>query len=149
MNIDAKYFGSVDYTEEDVLYIVNGLIGFEGQTRYLPLSFDDTEDSMISLQSLEEPSLSFVLLNPFSVFSDYTPVISDRDLELLEAESADVISFMAISVIKEPVSESTLNLKAPLAINTVNRKARQIILEDPAYTFHHKLGPTKKGEKKC
>ena len=122
MNINAKYFGSVSYEETDSIHIINGLIGFESHTKYLPIPFQEEDDSMISLQCLDDETLSFILMNPFGIFPDYAPVLSTQDLKELEADSAADISYYVISV------------------NALNRKAKQVILDQPEYTFRHALG---------
>lgn len=139
MNINAKYFGSISYTDKDPIHVIHGLFGFESYTYYLPIPFTEYDDSMISLQSLEDESLSFILLNPFGIFPEYNPTISPEDLKELEAESEDDISYYVTSVILNSVSESTVDLKAPLAVNGFSRKAKQIILDNPDYTFRHTL----------
>lgn len=146
MNINAKYFGSVSYSQNETIHLINGLFGFEDYTSYLPIPFHESDDSLISLQSLEDENLSFILMNPFKVFPDYNPMISKQDLKELHAESSDDISYYVISVIHDSASDSTLNLKAPLAVNALNREAKQIILEQPEYTFQHRLGDFKKKE---
>ena len=140
MNINAKYFGSVSYEETDSIHIINGLIGFESHTKYLPIPFQEEDDSMISLQCLDDETLSFILMNPFGIFPDYATVLSTQDLKELEADSAADISYYVISVIRDSVAESTVNLKAPLVVNALNRKAKQVILDQPEYTFRHALG---------
>lgn len=95
---------------------------------------------MISLQSLDDETLSFILMNPYHIFPDYAPEISDQDLQELESESPDDISYYVVSTIRETVARSTVNLKAPLAVNALNRRAKQIILDQPEYTFRHTLG---------
>ena len=97
---------------------------------------------MISLQSLDDETLSFILMNPFRIFPDYTPEISGQDLRELGAESPDDISYYVVST----VAGSTVNLKAPLAVNALNRRAKQIILDQPEYTFRHALGSTNRKE---
>lgn len=147
MNINAKYFGEISYEEKDMIHIINGLFGFEAYTKYLPLPFQEKDDSMISLQSIEDESLSFILMNPFVIFPDYAPELSKEDLDELEASSPEDISFYVISVIREPIDNSTVNLKAPLVVNALNRKAKQIILDQPEYTFRHTLSKiNKEGE---
>lgn len=147
MNINAKYFGDVSYEKEEVIHIINGLFGFEDYTEYLPISFNGENDAMISLQSIEEETLSFVLMNPFEIFPDYEPMLSEADLKELKAESEADISYYVVSVIRDTISDSTVNLKAPLAVNALNRQAKQIILDNPEYTFRHTLeNLTKKGE---
>ncbi len=140
MNINAKYFGLISYEEKELIHIINGLIGFESYNEYLPIPFQEEDDSLISLQCLEDEDLSFILMNPFSICQDYSPKLSDQELKELGAESADDISYYVISVIRESVAQSTVNLKAPLAVNAINRQAKQVILEQAEYTFRHALG---------
>lgn len=137
MNINAKYFGEISYEENEIIYFINGLFGFENYKKYLPLSFNNDNDSMISLQNLDDEALSFIVMNPFMLYQDYSPKLSEQDLKELEASSMDDISFYVISVIRDPVEESTVNLKAPLAVNAINRKAKQIMLDQPEYSFRH------------
>ena len=146
MNINAKYFGSVSYEEADAIHIVNGLIGFEDHTRYLPIPFQEGNDSMISLQSLGDETLSFILMNPFGFFPDYAPILSSQDLYEIGADSMEDVSYYVIGVIKDSIAESTVNLKAPLVVNALNRKAKQVILEQPEYTFRHALGDMNRKE---
>ena len=134
MNINAKYFGLISYEEKELIHIINGLIGFESYNKYLPIPFQEEDDSLISLQCLEDEDLSFILMNPFSICQDYSPKLSDQELKELGAESADDISYYVISVIRESVAQSTVNLKAPLAVNAINRQAKQVILEQAEYT---------------
>ena len=128
------------YEEKELIHIINGLIGFESYNKYLPIPFQEEDDSLISLQCLEDEDLSFILMNPFSICQDYSPKLSDQELKELGAESADDISYYVISVIRESVAQSTVNLKAPLAVNAINRQAKQVILEQAEYTFRHALG---------
>ncbi len=146
MIINAKYFGEISYEENDIIQIMDGLFGFESCTRYLPLPFNAENDSMISLQSLEDESLSFIVMNPFMICPDYAPELSEKDLKELEAGSHDDISYYVISVIHDPIEDSTVNLRAPLAVNAINRKAKQVMLEQPEYTFRHKLSDLSKKE---
>ena len=62
MEINAKYFGQVSYDKSELIHIVNRLIGFEAYTEYLPIPFHEDNDSLISLQCLEDETLSFILM---------------------------------------------------------------------------------------
>lgn len=139
LKINAKYFGEISYEQKETIHVINGLFGFESYTEYLPLPFNEYNDSLISLQSLENDNLSFILMNPFGIYPDYKPTLSDQDLEDLGADSEDDISYYVTSVILDSLSESTVDLKAPLAVNGFTRKAKQIILDNPDYTFRHTL----------
>lgn len=143
MKINNKYFGEIEYTARETIHFSEGLFGFEEQKEFLPIPFDEGSDTLICLQSLKEEALSFILLNPFSFFADYDPKISEADCSAIGSPKEEDISYYVIGVIRERVSDSTVNLKAPIAVNARTRDARQIILDDPAYTFRHALGDSK------
>lgn len=146
MEINAKYFGQVSYDENETIHITNGLIGFEAYTEYLPIPFHEDNDSLISLQCLEDETLSFILMNPFGLLNNYSPSLSRQDLKELDAEAAEELSYYVICVMHDSVAESTVNLKAPLVVNARNRQARQVILDQSEYTFRHVIGDMKKEE---
>lgn len=146
MEINAKYFGQVSYDKNEAIHIINGLIGFEAYTEYLPIPFHEDNDSLISLQSLEDETLSFILMNPFGILADYSPSLSDEELKELDAEASEDLSYYVVCVMRDSVAESTVNLKAPLVVNARTRQARQIILEQSEYTFRHVLGDMMKEE---
>ncbi|MFG6366064.1 flagellar assembly protein FliW [Schaedlerella sp.] len=146
MEINAKYFGQVSYDKSELIHIVNGLIGFEAYTEYLPIPFHEDNDSLISLQCLEDETLSFILMNPFGLLNDYTPSLSGQDMKELDAETAEDLSYYVICVMRDSVAESTVNLKAPLVVNVRSRQARQVILDQSEYTFRHVIGDMIKEE---
>ena len=143
MKINNKYFGEIEYAAEEKLRFSEGLFGLEEQKEFLPIPFEAGSDALICLQSLEDEDLSFVLLNPFLFFVDYDPKISETDRTAIGSPKDEDISYYVIGVIREQVGDSTVNLKAPVAVNAKTRDARQIILDDPAYTFRHSLGELK------
>lgn len=146
MEINAKYFGQVSYEKNEAIHIINGLIGFEAYTEYLPIPFHEDNDSLISLQCLEDETLSFILMNPFGLLNDYTPSLSGQDMKELDAETAEDLSYYVICVMRDSVAESTVNLKAPLVVNVRSRQARQVILDQSEYTFRHVIGDMIKEE---
>lgn len=147
MNIEAKYFGTVSYNKDDIIEIINGLFGFEEYSQYLCIPFQEDDGAMLSLQSLDDENLSFILMNPFSLISDYTVTLNAQDKKDLGADDNDSnIAYYVICVIRDSVASSTVNLKAPLAINSTTNKAKQIMLENTPYTFRHELGTLMKKE---
>lgn len=131
----TKYFGEITYEENDILTLENGLFGFEHFTKFLAIPFDESNDSLLSLQSLEDSELSFILMNPFGLFSDYDPKPSPDDLKALGITDEAEVSYYVIAVLKDTLSASTLNLKAPLAVNAVTRVGKQVILPQDEYKF--------------
>ena len=144
MTINNKYFGSIEYSPEEKICFPEGLFGFEEERDFLPIPFEEDSDTLICLQSLGDENLCFILLNPFHFFADYNPRISDADRSAIGSPKDEDISYYVIGVFREQLGDSTVNLKAPIAVNARTRDARQIILEDSIYTFRHSLGELKK-----
>ncbi len=75
MKLSTKYFGEIEYTEEDVLSFPKGLFAFEEETEFLLLPFSGSNGTLLCLQSRATPQLAFVAMNPFSLDAGYTPVL--------------------------------------------------------------------------
>ena len=54
--------------------------------------------------------------------------------------------YYAVCVVKDDVSESTVNLKCPVVINPDNQAAKQLILDDERYSFRHSLQQLMEGD---
>ncbi|WP_324824535.1 flagellar assembly protein FliW [Sinanaerobacter sp. ZZT-01] len=134
MKINTKYFGEVEINSKEVLSFSKGLFGFESEKEFVLMHFDE-EDSIYCLQSLIEPSLAFIVLNPFNLFPQYKPQLSDSELKSLSVSSSTDLFYYVITVLREPFHESTVNLKCPIAVNLETKKARQIILENENYSM--------------
>lgn len=139
MRLKTKYFGEIECQEEDKLHFPAGLFGFEEEKEFFLLPFDGGEGSLLCFQSAVTPGLAFVAMNPFSLKPDYAPVLTPGELEAMGAERSEELCFYTLCVVRSPVSESTVNLRCPVAVNDRTRQAAQVILEDGAYSMHHRL----------
>lgn len=141
MTLSGTRFGDIDYTEEDVVQFQEGLIGFPGSKHYLILSVKENSPFRW-LQSVEEPALAFLCTDPGHYVPYYAPAISDRHArELrLSAETPRLVLCTA-AIPKGRPEDMTLNLAGPIVVNAEARIARQIVLEDGAYTIRHRVFP--------
>ena len=140
MQLATKYFGTIDYEAEDVLSFPDGLFGFEEERAFLLLPFEGSEGNLLCLQSVQTPPLAFVAMNPFSLKGDYAPVLREEELRLMGVSRSQELCYYVLCAVREPVSESTVNMKCPVVINDQSRRAVQVILEQGDYTMRHRLG---------
>jgi flagellar assembly factor FliW len=121
---------SVEQTEDvelPALSFVGPVAGFS-QHRAFVLMEIDPASMVCALRSLDDPEVRFLVLPPGPLFPDYAPEISDdwaESLELTRAEDALVL------VIVNPgtsIADATVNLMAPIVINTVTLRAAQVVL---------------------
>jgi flagellar assembly factor FliW len=83
-------------------------------------------DGLFSLQSLEESTLRLFVLDAAVYLPDYAPVISNSQLEALSPEPAA----LKILVVANPgESGTTVNLMAPIVVNTSTGLCAQVVLD--------------------
>ena len=140
MTIHTDYYGEVEYEKEDLVFFADGLFGFPELRYYLPLYLEDGDESVILMQSTENPDISFVTMNPMSFYQDYQPCLKPEELSILSAQDSGDLSYYVICVMKEDYLDNTVNLKCPLVINPGTRTGMQVILEGSHYGFQHRLG---------
>lgn len=139
MNLITTDYGDIQYSNEDLILFTDGLFGFQDLTEYLLICLDDNDNSMLVLQSVQKPEISFAVMNPLFFCPDYSPALTPEELFSLEVKESDELSYYSICVFKKELDESTINLKAPLAINPQTLKGMQVILEGSQYGFRQKI----------
>lgn len=147
MKLLTKYFGEIEYEPGDVLTFPKGLFAYEEEHSFLLLPFAGSDGTLLCLQSVAEPGLAFVAMNPFALNPAYAPELQPDELEAMEAEDSRALSFYVLCVVKHPVADSTVNLKCPVAINEQTRRAMQVILDTDEYGMRHPLAEF--GERKA
>jgi len=122
---------TLEIPEESVLEFPHGLPGFESHKsfaliedrRYLPFRW---------LQSLGDPSVAFMVIDPVNVVGTYDVDVVELDvecLELVEGNDPDVLCILVM----EDFRTATVNLKAPIVVNRSRQRGKQVILTDERY----------------
>src|SRR5665213_3581639 len=81
MQIETSRFGKLSIDEERIITFPNGLLGFPEYRRYA-LVQSSAGNYFFWLQSLDDPSLAFVVADPTTFFKDFQIPVKD---ELREA----------------------------------------------------------------
>jgi flagellar assembly factor FliW len=115
--------------EKTVLFPL-GIPGFPRHQKYV-FSQTSEERPFAWMQSLDDASLAFPVIEAFRLVPDYTFEFDDSELEPLEIRSLQDCLVMAILRI-EPHTRVKLyaNLRAPLIINLAKNLGRQLILPE-------------------
>ena len=129
MVVNTTRFGPIEISQDDLLRFSEGLLGFNDLENFVLL--DDPNDEIFAwLQSCDEPSIAFPVLEPELFEDNYSLKLSKSDLETLGAqEIAELRSFCIITIPEDP-ARMTANLKAPVVVNVEKRMARQCVLQD-------------------
>ncbi len=144
MSFRSEKLGWIQYRPDQVIEFVEGLLGFPDLRRYVLI--DHRKGVFMWLQSLEDPSTAFLAVDPWFFFPDYSPEIPDEDAEALElAEPYNFSLFCLVTVPREP-RRMTVNLKGPVLVNLVNRRAKQVVVTNPEYSIRQPVFPESEGE---
>lgn len=123
---------SPETKQKNIITFQNGILGFEDVHEYL-LYHEDDNNVIWSLQAADAETPSFIVIDPFTIVPDYRPELSAADLAAFGTTDFSSLCFLVIAVIRPELSESVVNLKAPVVIDINTKQARQIILEDSDY----------------
>lgn len=135
MVAETKFFGTIDIEDDKIINFPNGIIGFENLKNFALIYDSEREErSKISwLQSMDEPLMVLPVINPLDLMEKYTPTIEDELMKNIgDPADADLLIFVTLSIPSD-LTLMTANLKAPFIINTVDRKAMQVIVENQEY----------------
>ena len=129
-------FGDVECPEEVVMQFPDGVLGFPESRQFILLEHDAEGSPFKWLQSLDNPELAFIVIDPYLYDPQYR---FDIDLDTMRligtADPADCAVMGIVHVPRETPHGMTANLKAPLVVNVGSRRGRQIILGSNVYSI--------------
>jgi flagellar assembly factor FliW len=137
MQVASSRFGTLDATEDQLVAIDGGLLGFPDATSFVRLPVDDAE-GWEWLQSTNDGDLAFLVISAFRFFPDYDIELPEGDvtaLELDDPSDADVLALVTIRHTEEGgIASVTANLLGPLVINHRTGVGRQVVLSDSQHS---------------
>ncbi|MBP7059206.1 MAG: flagellar assembly protein FliW [Lachnospiraceae bacterium] len=141
MKASTRLFGNIDIEDDKILILENGIIGFPDMKKFTLIYDNESGDqqSIIWLQSMDEPHFAMPVLSPGLVKPDYNPMVNDDLLaQLGEFNNEDLVVLVTLKVPAD-IKDMTVNLKAPIIINYANKKGAQIIVENEDYPVRYPI----------
>ncbi len=138
MKVQTTRFGTIDVTEEDVVTLAEGMLGFSEDTRFT-LVPDELGEPFQWMQSMEEPSLAFVVIEPSRVLTEYHFSVKRDQIKALETDDVEDLQVYVIVTMANSIMDVTVNLQGPIVINKHTRIGQQIVLNDPKFSTRHPL----------
>ncbi len=138
MVIQTGRFGQIEVSTDEIISIPSGILGFPDDHDFCLV---DAADStlILWLQSLTQPHLAFPVLEPKIFKPDYIVRLSGAELRELRLQSIKDASVFTILTIPESLTDMTANLKAPLVINTKEKTAKQVVLQENDQPIKHPM----------
>jgi flagellar assembly factor FliW len=126
----------VEVAEDTILTFPEGVPGFERHRRFALIQ-DPKLAPFSWLQSLHDPLVGFLVIDPGLLVPGYEFDIADPDVELLGLNDPSEASVLSILVVPEDIRAMTANLQAPLIMNPRKRIAKQVILTDERFPLRY------------
>jgi len=138
ITIENTQFGTVQVEEDKMITMPSGIPGFPGKKRFVILEREDTQPFYL-YQCVDDPALSFVIMNPYLFKPDYSvnlkPVRKEMAWNRNGAEQIKV--YVIVNTSGGGPNKMTANLIGPLVINTGRREALQIVIPNSPYSHRH------------
>jgi flagellar assembly factor FliW len=131
MRVTVNRFGDIevmDVPENQLFEFQPGLGSFEQYHHYALIV--DAESPVEWLQSVDEPSVGFPLIEPFLFYPDYAFELRDADAEALGLENPEQAIVRCVLTVREAAEEITANLLAPVLLNQRTGRGRQVVLQE-------------------
>lgn len=131
--------------EPQIIRFPQGIPGFETHHDF---RFVLEEDPLFAyLGSVQEERVGFILVRPEAFFPEYAREIgrihfNEEDIELLNIRGEQTLDVWLIMTLhRQDLARTTVNLRAPLLLNIVKGIGIQVILEDDRYSSRQPLQP--------
>ena len=134
MNVMTKVFGEITIDDDRIITFPKGIIGFPDLTEFALLHDSEKgSDSIHWLQSIQEPGFAMPVMDPLIVRPDYNPEVDDELLKHLgELHEEELLVLVTVTVPRD-LTQMSVNLKGPVIIDAIGRKATQVIVEGDEY----------------
>jgi flagellar assembly factor FliW len=133
MQIATTRFGSVEVPEENLIHFKSGIIGFTKETKFALIPHG--QSTLIAwLQSAQTPALAFPVVSAHGLVLDYPDVPLEPVAEKAGlGGSSDDYAVLAVLCATQ-LQPATVNLLAPLLINSATRQGAQVFLDGSRFT---------------
>ena len=122
--------------DESEITFPEGLPGFDGQNRFVIVRPDGFEP-ILFFQAVEDERIRLPVVPAETVEADYHLAIGSEDCRLLGFEGSPDVGRNALCllvlVLADETKPPTCNLFAPIVVNVVTRRAKQILQLDSDY----------------
>lgn len=140
-SVIVSRFGEVSVDLSKAVVFPGGMLGIPDKTRYVVVPFPGEKmQQFMLLQSLDDPSLSFITL---PLGGDNT-IIAPNDISSaaqdLQIASGNLVTLLVVSVHRSPGQvKLSVNARAPIFIDAVRQTGTQYVFQSDQYKVQHML----------
>lgn len=140
MKIKTTRFGELNVPAECIIRFVSSMPGFPRHKRFALFPYEENSPFNI-LQSVSNPDLTFLLVDPYRFFNGYIFELEDELAEELGFSEDNAPAVYALTTLKDKIEDATVNLLGPVLVNWDRRIAVQVTLHHSSYAVRQPLFP--------
>ena len=125
-------------SKDPVIHFEEGLVGFSEFKDFVLMENSGLAPFWL-LQSLESPSLGFLVLEASTLVPNYNALVPAREWESLGLAGERNARAFVIVVVGPTPEASTGNFQAPLLVNCGKMVGKQVILTDSGFSVRQPL----------
>lgn len=129
MEIQTKFLGKVTIDPATIIQFPKGIPAFEEEKEFVLIPLAENSP-FISLQSIHTAHVGFIAAFPYDFKADYAFDLDTTDRDFLQIEKEEDVIVYSLLTLKDTLENSTMNLLAPVIINVVEKKGKQIVLNE-------------------
>ncbi|MCB1183267.1 flagellar assembly protein FliW [bacterium] len=137
-------FGDLDYRQDDVIHLPEGLVGMPDLRNWLMLEMGD-ELPMKWFQSLDRGDFGFPVTQAYLFHDEYEFPVGEPTRRRLGNASLDDLATLIITTIHPGGDKVTGNLMAPLIVDSNTRRGAQLTLDTEDYSLRQEINYFKFG----
>lgn len=119
------------YCDDEIINFTEGLVGLPEMRRAVLIPLPEFAP-FCWLASMEDEKTRFIVVNPYDIFADYNP---SEFVILNETETKTLVTVK----ISSDWRKTTVNLRAPIFINTESNRGVQLVLSESPYRLSENI----------
>jgi len=141
MNIKTTRFGTITIGEEKIITMPFGMLGFPDKKRFIIVQHKENSP-FFWYQSVDDPTLAFVITSPFPFKPDYEVDMGDvlKEMSWNEGEENNNLAlYVVVNIPKGSPDKMTANLIGPILVNNRACQAVQMVISNSPYSHKFPL----------
>lgn len=137
-------FGELNYRNDDVIHLPEGLVGMPHLRNWLILDMGD-DVPLKWFQSLDRGDFGFPVTQPWFFHDDYEVQVAKPVRDRLRTARVEDLTTLIITTVHPGGEKLTGNLLAPLVVDTETRQGAQLTLDDGRFEMRQEINYVKFG----
>ncbi len=132
-------FGEVKVNSHNRFTLTGGPLGMESFEDFCLIEFEKTEGPFLLFQSVDNQNVGFVVIPTSYSNSPIKKADLDEICTNLAIEENKLLALFIVSFDKNENNAMSINLRAPIILNIVEKKAYQYVIASEEYSIKHAI----------